>query len=99
ETLAQRLARGPLSVRETLEVCGQIAGAIETAHERAIVHRDLKPGNVMLTPSRTVKVLDFGLAKGGATESGSSADFSVSPTLALSATGAGVILGTASYMS
>ncbi|MFN8176807.1 MAG: protein kinase [bacterium] len=99
ETLAQRLARGPLAVREALEICGQIAAAIEAAHERGIVHRDLKPGNVMITPSRTVKVLDFGLAKGGATEMPSSSDLEASPTLALSATGAGVILGTAPYMS
>src|SRR5262245_32398979 len=62
ETLAQRLTRGALSTRETLEVGGQIAAAIEAAHERDIVHRDLKPGNVMLTPARLVKVLDFGLA-------------------------------------
>ncbi|MEO5617388.1 MAG: protein kinase [Candidatus Eisenbacteria bacterium] len=111
ETLAARLARGPLSVRETLEIGGQIAAAIEAAHERGIVHRDLKPGNVMITASRTVKVLDFGLAKGGAIEAGSSPDqsaapersatpdLSASPTMALSATGAGVILGTASFMS
>jgi serine/threonine protein kinase/Tfp pilus assembly protein PilF len=99
ETLAQRLARGPLPVREALEIGGQIAAAIEAAHERGIVHRDLKPGNVMLTPSRTVKVLDFGLAKGGAVEAGSSPDLSSSPTMSLPATGAGVILGTASYMS
>jgi len=99
ETLAQRLARGPLPVREALEIGGQIAAAIEAAHERAIVHRDLKPGNVMITPARLVKVLDFGLAKGGAAEAASSSDLSASPTMAISATGAGVILGTASYMS
>ena len=99
ETLAQRLARGPLAIRETLEVGEQIAAAIETAHERGVVHRDLKPGNVMLTPSRTVKVLDFGLAKGGASEAGSSSNLSQSPTMALSATGEGIILGTAAYMS
>jgi serine/threonine protein kinase/tetratricopeptide (TPR) repeat protein len=99
ETLTQRLARGPMPLRETLEVAGQIAAAIEAAHERGIVHRDLKPGNVMLTASRVVKVLDFGLARGGAKEADSSADLSASPTVALSATAAGLILGTASYMS
>jgi serine/threonine protein kinase/Tfp pilus assembly protein PilF len=99
ETLAQRLSRGPLSARETLEVGGQIASAIEAAHARGIVHRDLKPGNVMLTSSGSVKVLDFGLAKGGATEAGSSPNLSSSPTIALSATGQGIILGTAPYMS
>jgi len=98
ETLASRLARGPLGVAETLEFGGQIAAAIEAAHERGIVHRDLKPGNVMLTPGRVVKVLDFGLAKGGA-RADSSADLSVSPTAALSSTALGAILGTAPYMS
>jgi serine/threonine protein kinase/Tfp pilus assembly protein PilF len=99
ETLAQRLTRGSLSTRETLEVGEQIAAAIEAAHEGGVVHRDLKPGNIMLTPSRAVKVLDFGLAKGGASEAGSTSNLSASPTMALSATGAGIILGTAAYMS
>jgi serine/threonine protein kinase/Tfp pilus assembly protein PilF len=99
ETLAQRLSRGPLSVRETLEAGGQIASAIEAAHARGIVHRDLKPGNIMLTSSGDVKVLDFGLAKGGAAEAGSTQDLAASPTIALSATGQGIILGTAPYMS
>ena len=105
ETLAARISRGAIPVREVLEIGGQIAAAMEAAHERGIVHRDLKPGNVMITASRTVKVLDFGLAKGGALEGASSTgsspapDLSVSPTMALSATAAGVILGTASFMS
>jgi len=99
ETLAQRLSRGPLSTRETLEIGGRIASGIEAAHARGIVHRDLKPGNVMLTSSGDVKVLDFGLAKGGAAEGGSAPDLAASPTLALSATGQGIILGTAPYMS
>ncbi|MEO5988957.1 MAG: protein kinase [Candidatus Eisenbacteria bacterium] len=99
ETLAARLARGPLALRDALDFGGQIAAAIEAAHEQSIVHRDLKPGNVMITAGRMVKVLDFGLAKGGASELNSSLDLSASPTMALSATGTGVILGTASYMS
>src|SRR4029077_69179 len=83
---------------ETLDVGGRIASGIEAAHTRGIVHRDLKPGNIMLTSSGDVKVLDFGLAKGGAAEAGSASDLAASPTLALSATGQGIILGTAPYM-
>ena len=63
ETLAERLAKGPLPVEEALEIARQIAEALEAAHERGIVHRDLKPANVKLTPEGKVKVLDFGLAK------------------------------------
>jgi len=100
ESLAQRLARGALPVAETLDVARQIAAALEAAHERGIVHRDLKPGNVMLGPDGTVKVLDFGLAKGGvAASSLSGSDLSQSPTMTVAATQAGVVLGTAAYMS
>ena len=101
EDLAERLKRGPVPVDEALAVARQIAEALEAAHEKGIVHRDLKPANVKLTPEGKVKVLDFGLAKAYAGDSaaGSSADLSQSPTLAQTGTQAGVILGTASYMS
>ncbi|HEX7253382.1 MAG TPA: protein kinase, partial [Thermoanaerobaculia bacterium] len=98
ETLAERLARGPLPMDEGLSIAHQIAEALEAAHERGIVHRDLKPANVKLTPDGKVKVLDFGLAKALAGDS-SSPDVSTSPTITAAATQAGVVIGTAAYMS
>ena len=100
ETLADRLAHGPMRLDEALEVLRQVAAGVEAAHESDVVHRDLKPGNVMITPSGAVKVLDFGLARSGATDrSGSDPGLSASPTMTFAATNAGVILGTAAYMS
>jgi serine/threonine-protein kinase len=97
-TLADRIARGPISVDEALPLAREIAEALEAAHDRGIVHRDLKPANVKITPDGNVKVLDFGLAK--AVEGDvSSTDIQNSPTLTRMSTQAGIILGTAAYMS
>jgi serine/threonine-protein kinase len=85
-------------VEEALAIARQIVEALEAAHEKGIVHRDLKPANVKFTAGASqVKVLDFGLAKALDAETGT--DPRSSPTLTLSATRAGVILGTAAYMS
>jgi eukaryotic-like serine/threonine-protein kinase len=101
EDLSERLKRGPIPVEEALGIAKQVAEALEEAHEKGIVHRDLKPANVKLTPDGKVKVLDFGLAKAYAGEGGpgSTPDLSQSPTLANTGTQAGLILGTAAYMS
>jgi len=98
ETLAERLERGRLSVDESLKLAGQIADALEEAHGKGVVHRDLKPANIKITTGGKVKVLDFGLAR--AFESGDPvADLSLSPTVSMQATAAGILLGTAAYMS
>ena len=99
EDLAERLKRGAIPVGEAREVAAQIAAALEEAHEKGIVHRDLKPANVKLTPDGKVKVLDFGLAKAWEGPGAASSDLSQSPTLAHTGTAAGLILGTAAYMS
>ncbi len=98
ETLADHIAAGPLPVEEALAIARQIAEALEAAHEKGIVHRDLKPANVKRTPEGKVKVLDFGLAKALNADS-SSPDMTRSPTITAAATQAGVIIGTAAYMS
>ena len=98
ETLAERIKTGPIPVDESLAIAKQIAEALEAAHEKGIIHRDLKPANVKITPEGKVKVLDFGLAKAFEAET-SNVHPSNSPTLSRAATNAGVILGTAAYMS
>jgi Tol biopolymer transport system component len=96
QTLADRMRQGAIPVPEALEIARQIVDALDAAHEKGVVHRDLKPGNVVLKADGTVKVLDFGLAKTGIAGIAASTD---SPTLTGTATEAGVILGTAAYMS
>jgi eukaryotic-like serine/threonine-protein kinase len=101
ETLADRIARGPIPVDEALPIAKQIAEALEAAHEQGIIHRDLKPANAKLRPDGTVKVLDFGLAKALDTMPGAGMGATVSPTITSPAmmTGVGMILGTAAYMA
>jgi serine/threonine protein kinase/WD40 repeat protein len=97
-TLADRISQGALPIGEALAIAKQIADALEYAHDRGIVHRDLKPENIKTTADGVVKVLDFGLAKAVEAQ-GQASDPSVSPTLTMRHTQAGVILGTAAYMA
>ena len=103
ETLADRIARGPISVDEALQIAHQIADGLEAAHEQGIIHRDLKPANIKITRAGAVKVLDFGLAKlsDALPSSTSPSSPSFTPTITSPAlmTQAGMLLGTAAYMS
>ena len=98
ETLTEQIARGPIPLDEALDICRQLAQGMEAAHEKGIIHRDLKPANIKITPEGKVKILDFGLAKALQGESVAS-DLANSPTITEQMTRAGVILGTAAYMS
>ena len=97
ETLAERLANGALPIDDALSICSQIACGLEAAHEAGVMHRDLKPANVKIRPDGSVKILDLGLARG--LDSSPAVDPSLSPTITSGGTEAGVILGTAAYMS
>ena len=96
-TLAERIKEGVIPLDEALGIASQIADALEAAHEKGITHRDLKPGNVKIKPGGAVKVLDFGLTKQSRDHEGAVTESS--PTLSMTATEAGVILGTVAYMS
>ena len=100
DDLSQRIAQGPIPLDEALPIAKQIAEALEAAHEQGIIHRDLKPANIKVRPDGTVKVLDFGLAKAMEPTGVASPSVSQSPTITTPAmTQAGMILGTAAYMS
>ena len=98
ETLADRIARGPIPLNDAVTIARQIVDALDAAHEGGIVHRDLKPAYIKITPEGAVKVLDFGLAK-AVSDNAATADLTQSPTVTGDGTRAGVILGTAAYMS
>ncbi len=98
ETLADRIARGPIPLTDALTIARQIADALDAAHEKGIVHRDLKPANIKITPDGVVKVLDFGLRKSSVPVTAVTSD-SRRPTITIEGTREGLVMGTAAYMS
>jgi Tol biopolymer transport system component/tRNA A-37 threonylcarbamoyl transferase component Bud32 len=99
EDLAEHLTRGSMPIEEALHIARQVAIGLEAAHEKNIVHRDLKPANIKLGEGGVVKILDFGLARAYTGDSPDAEDLALSPTITTAMTQAGVVLGTAAYMS
>ena len=99
EDLSERLSRGALEMDRVVDIAGQIATGLEAAHDKGVVHRDLKPANVKLGADGSVKILDFGLARAYEGDADNGEGSATSPTMTAAMTNAGVILGTAAYMS